>query len=273
MKPIVVKILIGIVGFAGGFGAGYFAHKKINEVQFEEVSAEEFAALENSVLTASKGPSGDSKGTDGQEPSKGVGEPSDALGAAQKLPEEPDDIRKALQGKVSYIDADKETKIAYEKLWQSTKSYSNEENANNVPVVPVEPGSVDEEDEADSESPSEEDFDGEFLEQIEREAQEAGAGFTDPPHQIDLADFYNEWPEYDEVVVNWYEPDNTWIDDHEDPIVDIGSYTGIPGKNPFTEEPLTDDIDTRFWVNPRYGTKYEFIRHHISWAEASGDKE
>ena len=36
MKPVIVKIFIGVAGFAGGFAAGFFAHKKMNEVKFEE---------------------------------------------------------------------------------------------------------------------------------------------------------------------------------------------------------------------------------------------
>ena len=46
MKPIVIKVLIGVVGFAGGFAAGFFFHRKTTELKFEEITQEEMAAIE-----------------------------------------------------------------------------------------------------------------------------------------------------------------------------------------------------------------------------------
>ena len=259
MKPLVIKILIGAAWFAGGFAAGFFAHKKMNEVKFEEVTKEEFAEIEKQVAESQKKNDipKDTQGTDGKT--------SEELGAAQNLPEKQDELRNHLQGKTPYIQADSAQKTAYEKMWKATKEYSNEENANNIPTVPIEV-SPDE-----SEHPQEEEFDESFLEQIEQEAVEAGNNFTEPPHQIDLATFYNEFPEYDSVTIKWYEPDNVWLDENDEIIPDISSYIGFSVKNPFAMNPYDDEDDVRFWINDRYGTKYELIRHHRSYRETVGE--
>ena len=60
-------------------------------------------------------------------------------------------------------------------------------------------------------------------------------------------------------------------DENDEIIADIQSYAGIGVRNPFDEEPMDDDPDVRFWANPRYNTNYEFIRHHRSWAETTGE--
>lgn len=259
MKPWMIKLIIGALGFGGGFAAGFFCHKKMNDIKFEEVTEEEFAEIEKKVQAQQK-----SEVKDIPEEKPAI--VSDELGAAQEMPENTDDLRNFLQGKKPYLEADAEQKKAYEKMWKATKEYSSEENANKIPVVPIPTDEGEEE-----ESPEEEDFDEEFMEQIEQEAVEAGNNFVDPPHQIDLIDFYNDHPEYDKVTIQWYQDDNVWIDDNEEIIPDISSYVGIETKNPFDEDPIDGDPDTRFWTNPRYGTDYEFIRHHRSYREATGE--
>lgn len=265
MKPILIKVLIGVAGFAGGFASGFLVHKKMNEVKFEEITEEEMAEIEQREATENDISAAPKENTD----SSLV---SDDLGAAQELPEKEDDIRNALQGKTPYIQADAETKTAYEKMWKATENYSSKENADKYPVWNWTPGAEkDTDDEAEYESPTEEDFDEDFLEQLEQEAAEAGNNFVDPPHQIDLISFYNDHPEWDSVTIKWYMDDNTWIDEKDEKIPDIQSYTGIGVRNPFDESPIDDDPDVRFWANPRYQTNYEFIRHHRSWAETVGE--
>lgn len=260
MKPILIKILIGVAGFAGGFASGFLVHKKMNDIQIEEISEEEMKEIVQKDIQSV--PSSDEK-----EEKQVI---SEEIGAAQELPEKEDDIRNTLQGKTPYMQADKDTKTAYEKLWKATKGYSNAENANQYPVWKTE-GMAKVTDEAEEESPEEDDFDEEFLEQLEQEAVEAGNAFVDPPHQIDLVSFYNDHPEWDSVTIKWYMEDNTWIDENDEIIPDIQSYTGIGIGNPFNEDPIDEDPDVRFWANPRYQTNYEFIRHHRSWAETTGE--
>lgn len=263
MRPLGIKILIGFLGFGAGFGLGYFAHKKTTELKFEEISQEEMDKIEQEVSSGKDIPVNDGE----NRPESNV---SEELGAAQELPETPDEVRNALQGKTPYIQADKDTKTAYEKLWKAASEYSNNENANQYPVWRTSEAKQGT-DEAEDESPSEENFDEEFLEQLEQEAVEAGNSFVEPPHQIDLVAFYNDHPEWDSVTVKWYMEDNTWVDENDEVIADIQSYAGIGIRNPFDEEPLDEDEDVRFWANPRYSTNYEFIRHHTSWAEVSGE--
>ena len=172
MKPIIVKIVIGLVGFGGGFAAGFFAHKKATELKFEEVSEEEFQQIEADVKAKQQEASHD----------KPIAETapvtSEDIGAAQKLPDDPDELRNHLQGKTSFINADKEQKMAYEKLWKATKAYSDEENANNLPTFngekpnrtfeegkAVRSGSESyDEDKLSDDHPPEEDFEEDFLE-------------------------------------------------------------------------------------------------------------
>ena len=254
MKPWMIKVIIGVVGFGGGFAAGFFCHKKMNDVKFEEITAEEMAAIESRAVE---------KQADIPSQDAGV-KVTDEIGAAQKLPEDPDEMRNLLQGKKPYIEADNEQKRAYEKMWKATKDYSSEDNANRIPVIP-EPPSEDED-----ENPEEEDFDEDFLEQIEQEAVEAGNNFVDPPHQIDLSDFYNDRPEYDKITIKYFEPDNTWIDDNDEVIADISSYIGT-NRDLFKTPGMDDDPDVRFIRNDRYNTDYEIIRHHRSWSEETGE--
>lgn len=280
MKPWMIKLIIGAFGFGGGFAAGFFCHKKMNDLKFEEITSEEMAEYEKQMsdYAEEEEPNDISSEAPAEEKAQewkpAVTEEGE-LGAAQKLEEDTDDLRKQLQGKRPYIQADADAKTAYEKLWKATAEYSSETNANAIPVSPVEEDKEGEKgteatDEAEEESPGEEDFDEEFLEQLEREAVEAGNNFTEPPHQISLVDFYNDYTDYDKVTIEWFEPDNVWLDEHEDIIPDISSYAGIGVKNPFLEEAIDGDPDTRFWVNPRYGSVYEFVRHHRSYAEMTG---
>ena len=266
MRPWIIKLAIGVLGFGGGFAAGFFTHKKMNSIQFEEITEEEMKVIEET----------EKKKADSQPIEIEVKETdsivSEEIGAAQVLPDKEDDIRNTLQGKTPYIQADKETKTAYEKLWKATEGYSNTENANQYPVWKTSELSTEKvTDEAEEESPEEDDFDEEFMEQLEQEAVEAGNSFVDPPHQIDLVSFYNDHPEWDSVTIKWYMEDNTWIDENDEIIPDIQSYTGIGIVNPFNENPIDEDPDVRFWANPRYQTNYEFIRHHRSWAETTGE--
>ena len=274
MKSLVIKIVIGVAGFAGGFASGYLVRKKMTDIQFEEVTEEEMASIENKVA-AEAGEKKDILASSENRPESNV---SEDIGAAQELPETPDEVRNVLQGKTPYMKADAETKTAYEKLWKTTSEYSNEENANQYPVWRNEVSEKDSgkgtekgTDEAEEESPEEENFDEEFLEQLEQEAVEAGNDFEDPPHQIDMVSFYSDHPEFDKVTIKYYEPDNVWLDENDEMIADISSYIGIGNKNPFAEEPYDDDPDIRFWTNPRYGTDYEFVRHHRSYQETVGE--
>ncbi len=263
LRPWMIKAFIGVAGFAGGFAAGFLVHKKMNDVKFEEISEEEMSEIEKGIV----------KQETKQEEEKQENHVSYGLGKAQELPEDTNELRNVLQGKTSYVNADNEQKKAYEKMWKATAEYSNKDNADALPVyfnnevVKKEP----EEDTGELEGPEEEDFDGEFLEQIEREASEAGNNFTEPPHEIDLAEFYNGRPDYDKVTINWFEPDDVWIDDHEDVIKDVESYIGS-NKRIFDHPGPDGDIDVRFFRNNHYQTDYEIIRHHRSWNEETGEQ-
>lgn len=267
MRPWIIKLAIGVLGFGGGFAAGYYTHKRMNNIQFEEVTEDEM----KKVIEEAGKKTGISSVE--AEPKNEDTVVSEDIGAAQELPETPDDIRNSLQGKTPYMKADAETKTAYEKLWKAANDYSGAENADNYPVWKSQHMNrfVGPDDEAENESPGEENFDEEFLEQLEQEAAEAGNAFEDPPHQIDLISFYNDHPDWDRVTIHWYMDDNTWIDEHEDVIADIQSYAGVGIGNPFDEDPIDDDPDVRFWANANYSTNYEFIRHHRSWAETNGE--
>ena len=271
MKPILVKILIGVAGFAGGFASGFLVHKKINNLQFEEISMEEMAAIENKVASTEK-----------KEDIPVVESPASQVDINaplqdEKLPETADDIQQTIQGKKPFIEADAESKTAYEKLWKATKSYSDEDNANQIPVW-MNKAVTEEANEADAKGTDEDIPEDEieeedaFIERLEMEAEAAANSFVDPPHQIDLAEFYNGRPDYDKITIHWYEPDNVWIDETDDKekIKDITSYTGDIG-NPFLVEGMDDDPDVRFIRNDHYGTDYEVIRHHRSYQETTGE--
>lgn len=267
MKPWIWKLLIGATGFGGGFAAGFFCHRRINDLKFEEITKEEMARIEE-----------EQKKKDFPSPPADIPQKKDRVTEAiesskaevtcvEQLPPDPDEMRNALQGKVSYLRADAEQKMAYDKLWKATKAYSNEENANRLPV---EKSPSDEDEAAEGEYPEEEEFDEDFLEQIEQEAAEAGNSFVEPPHQIDLAAFYNErQDDYDKITIHYYEPDRQWIDERGDPIRDISSYLGTDGEGIFSRPGPDDDPDVRFVRNDRYHTDYEVIRHHISRDESA----
>lgn len=228
-------LLIGLTGFGGGFAAGFFTHKKMNDVKFEEVSEEEMAKIEERV-NAAKEKAEENKEKD--------------IPSTEDLPEDEDKLRMALQGKTPYYKADEEQKKAYEKLWNATKEYSSEENANDIPT---------QEDEEDSED--DEDTEDDIPETDE---------FVDPPHEIDLADFWNDRNDYDKVTINWFEPDNVWVDENEDIIPDPKSYIGMEVKDLFASNSPNDDPDTRFVRNDKYKSDYEITRRHRSYHETVG---
>ena len=230
-----LKILIGVaVGFGGGFASGFFAHKKLNDVEFEEVSEEEMKSIEARVEEATK------RATENAVPKE--------KDIPENLPDDPDKLKMALQGKKPYSEADKEQKLAYERMWATTKDYSSQENADNLPVM-------------DEEA---------FEEQENAEEPEKPDEWVDPPHVIGLADFYNDRPENDKVTINWYEPDNTWLDENEDVIPDIKSYIGMEVAELFASNSPDDDPDVRFVRNDKYGSDYEIVRHHRSLRETVG---
>ena len=238
-----LKVIIGVVcGFAAGFAGGFFAHKKINDLKFSEI--EEGTEEENAK--------GEETEKTSETPAQKVDLPASTL---QDLPEDPDKLKMALQGKKSFIEADKEAKKAYEKVWNTVKNYSNEENANELPV--------------------QEDFmeevDGDFINEIENvEPEDVVTQTFEPPHPISFSDFYNDRPEYDKITITWYVPDKTFIDEREEVIADISSYIGdIDIDKLFKETMAGEDPDVRFIRNEQYGSDYEIIRMHKSWAAES----
>lgn len=240
-----IKILIGAAcGFAGGFASGFLFHKKLNDVQFEEISEEQMKEIEQKVSAAKE--KAETKKEEKELP--------------ENLPEDPDKLKLALQGKKPFIEADAEQKQAYEKLWKATKEYSNEENANELPTQ--------------EDIPEEEFTQEEYLSQLEQEAEkEAADEYVEPPHVIGLADFYNDRPENDKITIHWYEPDNVWLDENEEIIPDIKSYIGMEVKSLFASNTPDDDPDVRFVRNDRYGSDYEIIRHHAGFRETVGGVE
>lgn len=246
MKPW-IKIFIGVMcGFAGGFAAGFFSHKKMTDIQFEEISEEEMKEIEEKIQNNKKEPTEEVKES----------KPETKILKDGDLPTDPDKLKLKLQGKTPYIQADAEQKTAYEKMWKITKSYSDEENANDIPV------------EGESVGPEEEDFDEDFLEMIEEETVEPGSSFVEPPHIIDLPAFYNDRPDFDKITINWWEEDNVWTDEKDEIIPDISSYVGeVDIVGSFKKTEPGDDPDVRFVRNDQYGTDYEIIRHHRSWKE------
>lgn len=246
-----IKILIAVgSGFAGGFAAGFFTHKKLNDVQFEEISEEEMKEIEKTIEKTK---------TDPKEDIDHVFEPKESI-LDKELPEDPDELKKTLQGKTPYIQADKEEKTRYETLWRATKEYSNEDNANQIPTMKEEDNS--------EESEEDKEFDEDFLDEI---ADESNNSFVEPPHVISLSDFYNDRPEFDKVTIDWFEPDDVWLDENEEFIEDISSYVGVNNvKGLFAENSEEEDPDIRFIRNEQYGSDYEIIRHHKSWEETTG---
>lgn len=268
MKPWMIKLLIGVAGFAGGFASGFLVHKKMNDVEFLEISEEEMAEIEKEVQNNKK--DNVVVETTDKVPLIQKDITSETIGAAQKLPDDPDAMRNVLQGKTPYMKADEDQKKAYEKLWKATADYSTEDNANHIPIIPVLKPVAENDEEDEDASPEEDEFDEEFLEQLEQEAVEAGNDFAHPPYQIDLAGFWNDHPEFDHVTIQYYEPDNVWLDENDEIIADISSYIGT-NKDLFKTPGMDNDEDVRFICNEQYGTNYEIIRHHRSYAETVGE--
>lgn len=251
-----IKLLLGISGgFGAGFAAGFLFHKKLNDVQIEEVTEEEMALLEAQATKEQK-----------LEPkSEAVLSSKAEVESLQDLPEDPDKMRINLQGKVSYIQADQEAKEKYANIWTAIKKYSDEENADDLPVPKHE-----EEEDDDLSDNVEEGFDEEFLEVIEKEQVEPGQ--IDPPHPISLSEFYNERSEYDKITIDWYEP-FTFVDEREEIIADLTSYVGdIDIRKLFGSNGPNEDPDIRFVRNEQYGTDYEIIKHHRTWQETTGEE-
>lgn len=236
MKPW-IKILIGVVsGFAGGFAAGFLCHKKMNDIQFEEIDEAEMQAIEENL----------NKKEGGSE------KESSLFQAVENAdPQDTDELRNAMQGKVKYSKLDEDTKERFHGAWETVRDYSDEDNADSLPVDP------------------EEGLDEEFLEMIEQEEVEPGQ--MEPPHVISLSEFYNERPEYDKITIDWYEPDNVYLDENEEIIGDIQSYVGLNASTLFKENSPQDDPDIRFIRNEQYGSDYEVIRHHRSYRETMGE--
>lgn len=259
MKPW-MKILIGVVcGFAGGFAAGFFSHKKMNDVQFEEISEEEMKEIEEKIQKA-KGETKDAKDiiqeAFSEKPAKSMTD--------DDLPDDPEKLKRKLQGKTPFIQADKDQKTRYEQMWKTVKDYSNQDNADNMPIS-------EEEEEAEKQAPEEEEFDDRFLEMLEEEISTPGTAFVDPPHLIGLAEYYNERPEFDKITIDWWQGDNTWTDENEEIIADISSYVGdLDIVKSFEDGEAYDDPDIRFVRNEAYGTDYEIVRHYKGYFEQTG---
>ena len=247
-----IKVALGVIaGFAGGFTTGFLVHKKMNDVEFEEIEKEEMALLEQQA-TEQKAAA-----------SEAVSSSLARVESVQDLPSDPDKMRMTLQGKVSYVQADMEAKERYSKIWNTVKEYSNEENADELPIQ--------REEDDDDISDMEEGLDEEFLEMLEEEQVEPGQVM--PPHVITLAEFYNERSEYDKVTINWYEPD-VFLDEREDVIADLKTYVGnIDIHKLFATNGPDEDPDIRFVRNEQYGTDYEIVRHHRTWTETIGGSE
>ena len=237
MKLWMKLALAGIVGFGGGFVAGFFSHKKMNDIQIEEITEEEMAELQRSVEVHNE-------------------KPSNSISDDQ-LPEDPDKVRLTLQGKKSYLEADAEAKKANLEVWNTIKRYSDEDNANELPIESMES-----------------EFDKDFLEDIKNE-DVYGESVSTLPYPIDLPEFYNERNEYDKITIEWYEPDDTFIDEKEEVIGDIKAYIGdIDPKTLFSEsDNINEDPDIRFVRNEQYGTDYEIVRHHRSYHEMTGGSD
>lgn len=239
MKFWMKLVVAAVAGFGGGFVAGFFFHKRLNDVEFEVVEEEEMKLLEKEA----------------EKQKTAVKEVVE-----KDIPTDPDKLRLTLQGKVSYVKADQEAKEKYAHIWNSVKRYSDEENANELPVP-----------EGEGTSDMEEGFDEEFLEMIEKEQVEPGQ--VAPPHPISLSEFYNERSEYDKITIDWYEP-NVFIDENEEIIADMATYVGtIDLKKLFGTTGEDEDPDIRFIRNESYGTDYEIIRHHRTWQETTGGSE
>lgn len=247
-----LRILLGVVGgFGMGFGTGFFVHKKLNDIQFEEVTNEDFDKLMEGL------PIKDVQGVkkDAGTPGKAVFEPN------KGIPEyltDVDKLRNALQGKTPYIQADDQKKQEYSKAWETVRKYSNEDNADELPT------------ESDD---LEKDIDQDFVKDILNEAEDI-PDEPEPkkePYLISLGDFYEERRNYDKITIDWYDEDNVVLDEREEPIADIVSYVGCDMNTLFGKPPTDGDPDSRFVRNDKYQSDYEVIRHHASWKQLNGD--
>lgn len=245
-----LKILLGVLGgFGGGFAAGFIVHKKLNDIQFEEVTEEDLNKLMEGLQSKD-----DTESVQRAESAKkGLTEPNTGiLEAAMEKTTDPDKLRMAAQGKTPYIQADETKKKEYSKIWGTMKEYSNEENANELPIENQEDiehmeAIIDEFDDNDIREP----------------------GMKKEPYQISLGEFYNERREYDKITLDWYDEDNTVLDEREEIIADVRSYIGMDVQELFGMAPQDGDPDSRFIRNEDYGTDYEVIRHHASWKNAN----
>lgn len=241
-----MKIAItAVCAFGGGFLAGWFGHKKVNDVQFEEIEEAEMAKIEENLKEKEGG---------GDKPSSFFPKTD------EDLPTDKDKLRMTLQGKVSYLEADQAAKEKYAKIWGTVHEYSDKDNADNLPL---------ESEEEEGHPMMDEEFDPDFLDLIEDE-ESLDIGHGKPPYPIELSDFYNERNEYDKITIDWYEPD-TFVDENEQIIADLKSYFGdIDIVALFSKCEEDEDPDIRFIRNESYGTDYEVVRHHRSWMETTG---
>lgn len=249
MKLWLKILLAALGGFGGGFATGFLVHKKMNDIQFEEVSEEDL-----DKLLAEMPPTANLA-----EPEKKESDPM--IRMPKELPRDPDELRKALQGKTPYMQADDEKKQEYSKIWNTVNSYSDKENADNLPI----------EENEENESPK--DDTEEFMENLAAEANDIREepAPQKEPYLITLGEFYDERREYDKITLDWYDEDNVLLDEQEKRIPDPVAYVGCSMKELFGQPPADGDPDSRFVRNDRYGTDYEVIRHHIKWSEASGE--
>ena len=247
-----LKVLLGALGgFALGFASGALVVKKLNDIQFEEVSEEDLDKLLEDMggemkNLSSGGAEVAKKASDGLEK---------VLNEAAKG--DVDKTRMAAQGKTPFIRADDAKKQEYSKMWDTVKDYSNEENANDIPTE-------------DNET---EDSDENFLQTL---ADEIVDEVEDPdinkePYQITLGEFYEDHRNFDKVTIDWYDGDNVVLDEQENVVDDVVGYVGCRMDKLFGEAPLDGDPDSRFIRNERYGTDDEVIRHHKSWKNVSGE--
>jgi hypothetical protein len=241
-----VKILLGVMsGFAGGFAAGFFTHKKINDVQFEEVSEEELDKFLENAPEPVKIANGQLNATNSR-----FKAPSSLEKALVDGETDPNKLRMAAAGKTPYMAADDEKKKEYSKMWNAVKQYSNEENANDIPV----------EDDLDLAQS----IDKEFMDVLDDDELPT----KKEPYQITLGEFYEERREYDKVTIDWYDEDDVVLDEREEIIPNPETYVGCSMKELFKEPPMDGDPDSIFMRNDTYGTDYEVIRHHASYQKA-----
>lgn len=247
-----LKIAISVLsGFAGGFAAGFFTHKKINDVKFEEVSEEELNELLNDCPETNLGKAVNTSNKD-----TSVNGLKRAEKALDRYGDDPDKLRLAMGGKTPYIDADDEKKREYSKMWETTKKYSNEENANGLPV-----------EENDEDLDVMREIDQEFYESLD-EVDEPPE--TTVPHKISLGEFYEEHREYDKVTIDWYDEDDVVLDEKEEIVADPNTYVGCTMKELFKDPPVDGDPDAVYVRNDQYHSDYEIIRHHTSYVATIG---